>query len=163
VPAALRPRQATSGDTAKVLQDVNAQGTAVIFTHRAQGRRAPAAGAGAIRCPGAASWSGDLVTGTAPAFSTRRPSLAFVTRTEPNSQLLIARWPPLIAVAAVRTGTERLDAPSFSPDAGRVAYQMMTGDDWELFTVKADGSGEQRLTREIQHDVLPAIPRQAIA
>ena len=32
---------------------------------------------------------------------------------------------------------------------------MMTSDDWELFTVKADGSGEQRLTREIQHDVLP--------
>ena len=32
---------------------------------------------------------------------------------------------------------------------------MMTSDDWEVFTVKADGSGEQRLTREIQHDVLP--------
>ena len=78
-----------------------------------------------------------------------------MTRTEPNSQLLVAPVASPDRGTAVRTGPERLDAPAFSPDAGRVAYQMMTSDDWELFTVKADGSGEQRLTREIQHDVLP--------
>ena len=147
---------ATSGDTAKVLQDVNAPGTAVIFTHRAQGRRGAGGGTppqfGVLALP---SGTATLITGSAPAFSPDGRSLAFVTRTEPNSQLLIAPVASPDRGTAVRTGPERLDAPSFSPDATRVAYQMMTSDDWELFTVKADGSGEQRLTREIQHDVLP--------
>ena len=147
---------ATSGETAKVLQDINAPGTAVIFTHRAQGRRGAGRGTppqfGVLALPAGTT---TLVTGTAPAFSPDGRSLAFVTRTEPNSQLLIAPVAGLDRGTAVRTGTERLDAPSFSPDAGRVAYQLMASDDWELFTVKADGSGEQRLTREIQHDVLP--------
>ena len=157
VPGGAAATAATSGDTAKVLQDVNAQGTAVIFTHRAQGRRGAGGGGapaqfGVVALP---AGTATLVTGTAPAFSPDGRSLAFVTRTEPNSQLLIAPLATPDRGTAVRTGTERLDAPSFSPDASRVAYQMMTGDDWELFTVKADGSGEQRLTREIQHDVLP--------
>jgi len=157
VPGGAAAAAATSGDTAKVLQDVNAQGTAVIFTHRAQGRRGAGGGGapaqfGVLALP---AGTPTLVTGTAPAFSPDGRSLAFVTRTEPNSQLLIAPVATPDRGTAVRTGTERLDAPSFSRDAGRVAYQMMTGDDWELFTVKADGSDEQRLTREIQHDVLP--------
>ena len=145
---------ATSGDTGKVLQDVNAAGTAVIFTHRAQGRRGggPPAQFGVLALPAGTT---TLVTGTAPAFSPDGQSLAFVTRTEPNSQLLIAPVASPGRGTAVRTGAERLDAPSFSPDASRVAYQLMAKDDWELFTVKADGSDEQRLTREIQHDVLP--------
>jgi dipeptidyl aminopeptidase/acylaminoacyl peptidase len=145
---------ATSGDMGKVLQDVNAAGTAVIFTHRAQGRRGggPPAQFGVLALP---AGTATLVTGTAPAFSPDGQSLAFVTRTEPNSQLLIAPVASPGRGTALRTGAERLDAPSFSPDASRVAYQLMAKDDWELFTVKADGSGEQRLTREIQHDVLP--------
>jgi hypothetical protein len=32
---------------------------------------------------------------------------------------------------------------------------MMTRDDWELHLSRSDGTGEQRLTREIQHDFLP--------
>ena len=145
---------ATAGGMGKVLQDVNAEGTAVIFTHRAQGRRGggPPPQFGVLTLPAGPA---TLVTGTAPVFSPDGRSLAFVTRTEPNSQLLLAPVASPDRGTALRTGSERLDAPSFSPDANRVAYQMMIGDDWELFTVKADGSGEQRLTREIQHDVLP--------
>ena len=153
-PAGASATAATSGTPGKVLQDVNAEGTAVIFTHRVQGRRGggPPAQFGVLPLP---AGTATLVTGTAPAFSADGRSLAFVTRTEPNSQLLVAPVASPDRGTAVRTGIERLDAPAFSRDAGRVAYQMMTGDDWELFTVKADGSGEQRVTREIQHDVLP--------
>ena len=32
---------------------------------------------------------------------------------------------------------------------------MMPKDDWELYAAHSDGTGEQRLTREIQHDLLP--------
>ena len=72
----------------KVLQDVNAEGTAVIFTHRVQGRRGggPPPQFGVLALP---AGTATLVTG-APAFSPDGRSLAFVTRTEPNSQLLIA-------------------------------------------------------------------------
>src|SRR5262249_37609630 len=35
------------------------------------------------------------------------------------------------------------------------AYQQMLEDDWEIFVANRDGSGEQRVTHEIQHDVMP--------
>jgi hypothetical protein len=153
-PAGAAPALATSGNPAKVLQEINAGGTAVIFTHRAQGRRGtgPPPQFGVLALP---AGTATVVTGTAPAFSPDGRWLAFVTRTEPNSQLLVAPVGSADRATAIRTSTERLDAPSFAPDASRLAYQMITGHDWELFTIKADGSGEQRLTREIQHDVLP--------
>lgn len=148
----------TTGDQSKVFQDVNAGGSAVIFTQRAQGRRgAGGAGATPVRFGVLAVPAGTstLVTGTAPAFSPDGRSLAFVSRAEPNSQIFVAPVETPDRGTAVRTGPERLDAPAFSPDGTRLAYQMMTSDDWELFTVRADGSGEQRVTREIQHDLLP--------
>ena len=45
--------------------------------------------------------------------------------------------------------------PALSADAARVAFQMMLRDDWEIVTVNRDGTGESRLTRDIQHDLLP--------
>ena len=32
---------------------------------------------------------------------------------------------------------------------------MMPRDDWEIVVINRDGSGETRVTRDIQHDVLP--------
>ena len=32
---------------------------------------------------------------------------------------------------------------------------MMVKDDWELFTMNRDGTGNARVTREIQHDIAP--------
>ena len=37
----------------------------------------------------------------------------------------------------------------------RVAFQMMPNDDWEIYVVGRDGKDETRVTREIQHDLLP--------
>lgn len=74
---------------------------------------------------------------------------------------------------AVWTGFRRIDAPALSPDGSRIAFQMMPKDDWELYVMDtkavpptAGANGQQqilpvpqgvptRLTREIQHDVLP--------
>jgi hypothetical protein len=55
----------------------------------------------------------------------------------------------------VRAGAERIDAPAFSPDGTRLAFQMMAKEDWEIHTIGVDGKDPQRLTREIQHDLLP--------
>jgi hypothetical protein len=48
-----------------------------------------------------------------------------------------------------------VDAPALSADGSRVAFQIMPNDDWEIAVVNRDGTGEARVTREIQHDVLP--------
>ncbi|HEY0970691.1 MAG TPA: M20/M25/M40 family metallo-hydrolase [Gemmatimonadales bacterium] len=55
----------------------------------------------------------------------------------------------------VVTTTDRLDAPALSPDGRTVAYMRMAKDDWEIHVVGADGAGDRRLTREIQHDLFP--------
>jgi hypothetical protein len=149
------PVAITSGEPDKVLQDVNSTGTAALYAPRAQGRRG-AGGAnarfGVINLPAATA---TLVPGSAPAFSGDGRSLTYVSRVEPNAQVLIAPVAAPDRATAVRTGVERVDAPALSPDGSRVVFQMMANTDWELYAARSDGSGEQRLTREIQHDVSP--------
>jgi hypothetical protein len=46
--------------------------------------------------------------------------------------------------------------PATSPDGRHVAFQERVLHDWEIVAVPVDGSGEPiRLTKEIQHDLLP--------
>ncbi|MEX2570212.1 MAG: M28 family peptidase [Gemmatimonadota bacterium] len=56
----------------------------------------------------------------------------------------------------VRRTTLPIADPAVSPNGTRVAYNIMPRDDWEIFAVNADGTDEQRVTREIQHDLYPA-------
>lgn len=55
------------------------------------------------------------------------------------------------AVRSVRP----LSAPALSNDGYRLAYQAMPREDWELYVSGIDGTGERRLTREVQHDLMP--------
>jgi hypothetical protein len=57
-------------------------------------------------------------------------------------------------VTVVRSGEERIAAPALSPDGSSVAYQLMSHTDWEVYVSDRAG-GHRRLTREIQHDVMP--------
>ncbi|MBK9548672.1 MAG: M20/M25/M40 family metallo-hydrolase [Gemmatimonadetes bacterium] len=55
-------------------------------------------------------------------------------------------------------GIRRIDAPALSPDGSRIAFQMMPVQDWELYTLDISPTASAtptRITREIQHDVLP--------
>jgi hypothetical protein len=58
------------------------------------------------------------------------------------------------ATAAIKT-TARLDAPALSADGSRVAYQLMARDDWEVHVAGRDGKDDRRLTKDVQHDVVP--------
>jgi hypothetical protein len=94
-----------------------------------------------------------VVSGAAPAFSADGAALAYVTRASQENSLVflpIGGEP----VAVLKTA-DRLDAPVFSPDGQRLLYQKMTRDDWELYLIQRDGKNEMRLTREIQHNILP--------
>jgi Tol biopolymer transport system component len=94
-----------------------------------------------------------VVNGSSPSFSPSGRAYAYVARDGDSNAIMLR--PVGGAPMAVRTTADRLDAPAVSLDDRRVAYQMMTRDDWEIYVSNADGSGERRLTREIQHDVAP--------
>jgi Tol biopolymer transport system component len=97
-----------------------------------------------------------VVTGTAPTLSADGKTLAYVARNGAEYQLMAG--PTLGMQAAIKKTTERIDAPALSDDGRAIAWQMMPRDDWEIFVGAIDGStldGERRITREIQHDVLP--------
>lgn len=94
-----------------------------------------------------------LVEGTSPAFSPDGHALTYVTQSGQENRLMLL---PLGGSATVLLRTpDRLAAPTFSPDGRRLAYQKMIRDDWEIYLIERDGAQETRLTREIQHDVLP--------
>jgi len=93
------------------------------------------------------------VIGMAPALSADGKTLAYIARDETGYDLMIG--PIVGAQTSVKRTTLRLDAPALSADGSRVAYQQMLEHDWEIFVADRDGTGEQRVTREIQHDILP--------
>ncbi|QQS45636.1 MAG: M20/M25/M40 family metallo-hydrolase [Acidobacteriota bacterium] len=94
-----------------------------------------------------------IVEGTAPVFSAAGDEIAFITRTGRESSLNV------LPIGAEPTGliktADRIDGPAFSPDGKRLVYQRMVRDDWELFMIDRDGKNDTRLSREIQHDILP--------
>ena len=92
------------------------------------------------------------VDGAAPSLSADGKSLVFIGRTPTDVSVMIGE--PRGPFTAITKG-DRLDAPAVSPDGTRVVFQQMNRDDWELYSVNRDGSGEARLTRDIQHDLLP--------
>ncbi|HKT80801.1 MAG TPA: M20/M25/M40 family metallo-hydrolase [Vicinamibacterales bacterium] len=97
-----------------------------------------------------------LRPGLAPFVSGDGRTLTYLERTTTESRIRVGD--PRGDTQIVKTLTNaagRLDAPALSPDGARLAYQMMTRDDWELYVADRDGSNEKRITRDMQHDVLP--------
>jgi Peptidase family M28 len=170
---ATRPIAALTTDaTDKIIGGVNSTGTALLFTTRAPGGRggrgAGGAGAGGGRGSGGPATpaifnvlsipDGRIATivGSSPSFSADGGTIVFVNRTSDETRLMtVAAADPSAAPAIVRKGPERLDFPALSPDGSRTAFQMMTREDWEIFVVNRDGTGETRVTRDIQHDLQP--------
>ncbi|MEO6213490.1 MAG: M20/M25/M40 family metallo-hydrolase [Vicinamibacterales bacterium] len=159
----------TTGDSDKTIGEANTTGTALIFT-----ARAPAGAAGAVGAAGGRGGAGGgagapltfglltypfttpaILTGTAPSFSPDGNTLLYIARDADEYRLLAAEVRDTSKLTVVRKGPERLDAPAASPDGRKLAFQVMPKEDWEIFTVNRDGTGETRVTREIQHDVLP--------
>ncbi len=162
----------TTGTVDKVLLEINATGTALLFTTRAPGGRGGGAGGQRAGGPGAggpgaggtpasfgllstADGRVTTITGSAPSFSGDGASFSYVSREGAENRLMIASTADPAGAAIVRKGPERMDAPALSRDGSRVAFQMMTKEDWEIYAANRDGTGESRVTREIQHDILP--------
>jgi hypothetical protein len=96
------------------------------------------------------------IRGSALTLSADGKTLAYVGRDGASNAVFAG---PTLGpqVAVVRTA-ERIDAPALSPDGKRLAWQQFVHENWEVFVAEFAGgklTAERRLTREIQHDVLP--------
>jgi hypothetical protein len=81
-------------------------------------------------------------------------TVAYAWRDGADHVISVVEVASLAAREVIRT-TDALSSPSLSRDGRLVTYQRMPREDWEIYVIGADGAGELRLTREIQHDVLP--------
>jgi hypothetical protein len=95
-----------------------------------------------------------MIDGVTPSVGSNGQSLVYVgTQGSDNTIELLD-----LASGSVKTvakKTQQLANPAISPDGRTVVFQVMPREDWELFVIGADGQNERRLTREIQHDLLP--------
>jgi Tol biopolymer transport system component len=145
------PVTLTSGLPARVLRAMDATGTQALVTHRLQRPGEPVSfGLVSLSEPAIT-----LVEGSSPAFSADGRSIVWVRQADGSTQLLAAASSAPRDATVVRAGAEPVDFPALSPDGGRVAFQMMPEHDWEIHVVNRDGSGERRVTQEVQHDVAP--------
>ena len=94
-----------------------------------------------------------VVNGAAPALSGDGKTLTYIARGDGGYHLMAG--PTTGMQTTVKTTVDRLDAPALSFDGSRIAFQQRVRDDWEIFVASSDGTSEQRVTREIQHDLLP--------
>ncbi|MEO6224221.1 MAG: M20/M25/M40 family metallo-hydrolase, partial [Vicinamibacterales bacterium] len=168
------PERLTSEPGFKTLLAVDPKGAALLYSSTGAAFRRPQTtdaaaqppqgGAGRAGGPGGGGTSASfavldlatrntrIVTGTGPAMSADGSTIAWINRTADAYTLNVS---PALSdtVTVIRTGRERLDTPSLSPDGRKVAYSLMQFTDWEIYV--SEGTTHQRVTRDIQHDILP--------
>jgi hypothetical protein len=172
------PERLTSEPGLKTLLAADPTGAALIYTNTGVAFRRPAAAGSAAPTgqggrggaggrgggPGGggatasfsvlnlATKSTRIINGSSPAVSADGSTIAWINRTADAYTLSVS---PALSdtVTVVRTGRDRLNAPSLSPDGRKVAYELMQFTDWEIYV--SEGTTHTRVTRDIQHDVLP--------
>lgn len=94
-----------------------------------------------------------VVTGSAPVFSEDGNEIAYINTVSGDNFLMTM---PLSGKEfTVLKTADRLAAPAYSLDGKRLAYQKMVREDFEVFVINSDGKEETRITKDIQHDVVP--------
>ena len=92
--------------------------------------------------------------GYSPEFSADGSTLVFISQAGPEYTVQVVKPGVKADPVAVKKSQERIGSVSVSPDGSRVAFDMP----WtalrntEIFTVRSDGTGEVRVSREIQPD-----------
>jgi Tol biopolymer transport system component len=94
-----------------------------------------------------------MIEGTAPTLSADGRTIAYIQQSAGDFRVM--RGPTRGAHTVIKQTVDRLDAPALSADGSRIAFQEMLRDDWELFVADGDGKNNRRVTRDIEHDVLP--------
>jgi Tol biopolymer transport system component len=160
IPEGGAPTPLTSGEGDKTIGAVSRDGSALTYTVRRGGagrggRGGGGAGGQTFVLLTVADGRSTSIAGSASAFSADGAALAWIARSGPSYELLVATVADPAKTTVLRSGPERIDAPAFSPSGLRVAYQVMPKEDWEIHVIGRDGEDDERITREIQHDLLP--------
>ena len=152
----------TTGTGEKTPTAVNATGTALLYSIRTAGAGGGRGGGGGQGGAGASfgivtvpQGASQVINGSGASFSPDGNMFTYIAREGTDYRLVVADVKDPSHLSVARKGPERIDAPALSPDGSRVAFQMMPKEDWEIYTVTRDGKEETRITREIQHDLLP--------
>jgi Tol biopolymer transport system component len=138
------PQPMTSGPGLKANPIFAASGTHLIYT----------LGPDSIAIRDMASGTTRTFAGSSPAISADGSTLAFLARS--GSEFAInALTPGAAEPTVVKRSARPIATPVPSPDGRRIAHAVMLREDWELFVIGRDGQSDTRLSREIQHDILP--------
>lgn len=96
-----------------------------------------------------------VLSGEAPVLSARGSHVAWISRVNGTNRVHAAALSALDAPREVHSTTDALDALALTPDGSRVTFQQRPREDWDLYSAPTAGGAVERLTREIQHDLLP--------
>jgi hypothetical protein len=97
---------------------------------------------------------GPRVPSTGAVISADGSTTAFLA-TEGDRTLVLVRRDDA-PVAIIHSSSTPVQGLALAPDGSRVAWQTMLREDWEIFTSETTaGAKPMRVTREIQHDLLP--------
>ncbi len=164
-----QPRPITSAPTFKTAPVVAKDGRYLIYTI-ASASPFPAAGAargGRPGGPGAGPRQFVLVSladgtmttysGSAAEFSADGTTLAFVSQSGGEYSVQVVKPGARAEAVVAKKSPDRIGSIALAPDGSRVAFDMphMPSRDAEIFCVNADGTGEVRVTREVQPDRAP--------
>ncbi|MBS1807293.1 MAG: M20/M25/M40 family metallo-hydrolase [Acidobacteria bacterium] len=97
-----------------------------------------------------------LINGLMPAFSVDGAEIVYLSRNQQETNLILKSVSEGTTNTVLKT-TDLLQTPSFSPDGQRLIYSRRINDDYETVLIDRDGKNETRVSREIQHNVLPRL------
>jgi hypothetical protein len=96
-----------------------------------------------------------VIPGEGAVLSGRGTHAAWITRAGGRNRVHVASLADPAAASVVHETADALEALALSPDGARVTFQQRPREDWELLTVHVADGRLERVTREIQHDLLP--------
>jgi Tol biopolymer transport system component len=90
----------------------------------------------------------------APSISADGSALAFPSTSGTETAIQIMKLSEPLNPATVKKSPERIGSAALSPDGSRIAFEMpwMHNKNTEIYCIKSDGTGEVRVSREIQPD-----------
>ncbi len=94
-------------------------------------------------------------SGSAPAVAANGSALAFLTQSGEETAVQYLKLDGSLEPATIKKSTERISSVALSPDGSLAVYDMVYRRNQEIFCIRSDGSGERRVTLEIQNDRLP--------
>jgi hypothetical protein len=82
-------------------------------------------------------------------------AIAFVRQEDGMNMITVQRFGTAAGSRDAVRRREQVQAPALSRDGSKLTFQVMPREDWEVYVADVASGDEKRLTREIQHDLMP--------